>query len=188
MRHTTCKTGQETTGNTERAVCNMQRLATHNMQQMRCDVGPGDRQRTPCDMGHWDGQQATDHVQRRTCDMQQRKGTWTRSNGQRAAEDHWKVCNRQLTTCNPHRGKADRRHATCDGENATNDSQLPTDNFQTTCGMQRAICSEQRTGNAQQVTCARLKATCSGQHRRATQHAACSMQRATCGRNFGKDH
>ena len=48
------------------------RLATHTMQPMRCDVGPGDRQRTPCDMGHWDGQQATDHMQRRTCDMQRR--------------------------------------------------------------------------------------------------------------------
>jgi hypothetical protein len=91
--------------------------------------------------------------------MQQRKGTQTRSNGQRAADDHWKTCNRQHATCNMHRGKCNRRHAICNMENATDNTQRASDNFRTTCAMQRAICS--------------------GQQRHATQHAACSMQQAT---------
>jgi hypothetical protein len=35
--------------------------------------------------------------------------------------------NRPSTTCNMHRGKCNRRHATCNGENALNDTQRVTD-------------------------------------------------------------
>ncbi len=64
--------GQETTCDRERACCNVQRDERRR--------GSGDRQRTPCNtraLGR-----ATENRQRRTCDMQQRKGTQTRSNGQ----------------------------------------------------------------------------------------------------------
>jgi hypothetical protein len=66
---TTCKMGQAThkrqhaTRDVQHATYN-RRLATQHMRRDEMRDGTGDGQHTPCDMGHWGGQQAIDNRQR----------------------------------------------------------------------------------------------------------------------------
>ena len=131
---------QQATRRGRYATCN-RRLATHNVQQMRCDVGPGDRQPTPCDVGHWDGQQTTCNGERATGDRQQTTGNvqqttdnvqQARSNGQRATDGT------QETTCK--RPLENANQTTCDGEHATGKMQQKTRRMQHTTARQHARC------------------------------------------------
>jgi hypothetical protein len=82
---------QHTRDNMRLGTCGMQ-LAKHVPDEMQ--RGPGDRQRTPRDMGHWGGPQATDHRQRAADPIRLTAMPQTTSKGQRARH-HWKMCNRK---------------------------------------------------------------------------------------------
>ena len=167
-----------------------------------------DRLRTPCDMGHWGGQQKTDHMQRRTCSRHDLTG----SNA--AADTQGTTCKRQLatvqqTTDNVHRGKmqqttrsvhqkTSRQHAPCSGQYANSKHAL-RNGQRATCpntssNMQRTTMTcnatdtmQQAAGNGQETTWKRHQTACNGQRTprqpRTRQHAAFSRHRAKDGKH-----
>ena len=127
--------GQETRSDKERASCNVQR------DEMR--RGAADRQRTrhaTWDTGAGNRNQTTCNGECATCNRERaRRHDPTVGN---AADDHWKMCARQSTTCNMHRGNFNRRHA-----NATGKMHLTTRSVQQTNARQHAACSGQYAAN-----------------------------------------
>jgi hypothetical protein len=175
---------QDGTGNTQETRCDSGR-PTGNIQQATRNGahvpdemrrGTGDRQRTPHGMGHFGGHPKTGNGERVTCGGERaRRQDPTDSN---AADDHWKMCNRQQTTCNMHQGKCNRRHAA-------------THNIQT-CARLRATCSEQprhvtqhETGN---VHATNHRQRCKDCVQRTTGNKATDNRRpAACGKRRAKD-
>jgi hypothetical protein len=162
---------QHATDESQRSTCNV----------TRCDVGPGDGQRTPCDTGALG--RATEIRPHATENVRHAAKKGHADTIQRPAMP-------QTTT-----GKwatDNRRHATCIGENAADDMQYATGkmhaacnsqhlgNMRLHCGMQRAICSEQPTTCNAHRAAGNMRQTSSNMQRTTTScNAACNVQHTT---------
>ena len=171
MRQTTCKMGQDETRDVRSATGN-RRLATRSMQRDETRRGLGDRQRTPCGMGHWGlGQQAADQVghatkkghadtiQRTACRRLCRRRPLesvqqTTENMQHAPGKMQRTtATQQSAACNRHRGiskrslttgnKATRQHAACSRHRAE-DGKTRQRMQQATCNIQQTRCKRTR--------------------------------------------
>ena len=144
IQHMSCKMGQATdkrhdaTGNVRHATCNG-RLAEHVPDELR--RGPGDRQRTPRDTGHWGGQQ--ENGPQTTCS---RRDPTNRNAADDARDNVQGTTGNFATDTTP--------QATRNRENATDDTQRATEN-----GRQQAPCSGRHATrnkhSVQQATCSR---------------------------------
>ena len=124
--------GQEPTCDRERASCNV---------TMRDGTGDGQRTRHAAgDTGTGHRKQTTGNGERAACSKERaRRHDPTVGN---AADDHWKMCNTQLTPCSIHRG-----NLRDDMQHAAGKMQLPIRSVQQTTSRQHAACSGQYAAN-----------------------------------------